>query len=102
MADDFYLDIGHMDEVINQVQDLAKKTEDLREKFSKSLEKATVDWSGKSRTEFDKKAHTVMQQVTDVTESIYEVAEALIDASKSYMQADTDLAKSLEGTTERY
>lgn len=102
MQDDFYLDTRNMDEVINDVQKLAKSTELIRENFARALETVTNNWSGKSRTEYDKKAHTIMQQVTDVSQSLYDIAETLLDASTAYMQADTELSKSIDGITNRY
>lgn len=102
MADDFYLDTEKMDQVIEKVQGLAKTTETFRQDFSKYLVNATTNWQGKARNEFDVKSHTIMQQVTDITQTLYDVAEDLLKASTAYMQADTDLAKSMDGKSNRY
>lgn len=98
---EFRLDTANMDSVIKKVQDLAKTVENYRTDFAKYLTDATQNWHGKARNEFDIKAHSIMQQVTDISQSFYDIAEDLLNASTAYMQADTDLAKSMDGVQTR-
>ena len=100
MADDFYLDLRNMDAVIAEVQNLAGRTEDLRGEFQQTLTNASYGWYGQSRTMFDKKAHMLMQQITDVSQALYDVGENLLNASKAYMEADMQLAKQTDGIQE--
>lgn len=102
MAEDFYLDTANMDSVIEKVQDLARITEEYRQQFAKYLVDTTANWQGKARNEFDVKSHTIMQQITDITQTLYDVAEDLLTASTTYMQADTDAAKAMDGVSNRY
>lgn len=102
MADNFYLDTSNMDAIIADVQQLATTTEGLREELQKVITDATSGWYGESRTTFDKKAHMLMQQVTDVSQSLFDVGESLLNASKAYMEADTELAKQADGVQNRY
>lgn len=103
MADNFYLDMEHMDSVIADVQQLAQRTESLRGEFQKTLTDVTYGWYGESRTTFDKKAHMLMQQITDISQALFDVGESLLNASKAYMEADTELAKSIDGVqADRY
>lgn len=103
MADNFYLDMQNMDSVIEEVQNLAQRTEGLRGEFQTALTNATYGWYGESRTTFDKKANMLMQQITDVSQALYDVGESLLNASKAYMEADTELAKKADGVqADRY
>ncbi|MCI6359149.1 MAG: WXG100 family type VII secretion target [Clostridiales bacterium] len=102
MADNFYLDTSNMDSVISQVQNLAAKTEELHADFQTMLTHTTQDWTGKARTTFDKKAHMLMQELTDVTQSLFDMSEELLSASTTYMEADTQLAQATDGKSNRY
>ncbi len=99
--DNFYLDTSKMDGVIGNIQQLAKTTEDMRGTFQKAITNTATDWSGEARTMFDKKAHMLMQQLTDVSQSLFDIAETLINTATAYMEVDTQAAKEQDGKTER-
>lgn len=93
----FYLDTSCMDRVIESVQNLAKETEQATENFQKQLTAATYGWYGQGRTMFDKKANMLIKVMGDVTDSLYEIGEDLLNAAESYMEADMTLAQSMDG-----
>lgn len=102
MGDDFYLDTQNMDNVIGEIQRLADRLERLRGDFQKAITDVTQDWMGKSRTTFDKKAHMLMQQLTDVSQSLFDMGEELTNAATAYMDYDTQCAKAADGVSNRY
>lgn len=101
-GDSFILDLTLMDNSILLVQKLADEAVHLQEDFQEALTKATYGWYGQSRTEFDKKAHMLFQNVQDISQELYDISEYLVTASESYIQADVDLAKTQDGVSNRF
>jgi len=102
MADKFELDTKNMDSTIQSISDLARQTEELRGNFQEVLTSATYGWYGNGRTTFDKETHKLMQQFTDVSQMLYEIAEDLYTAAEAYYEADMQLAKAVDGKQNRY
>lgn len=101
-SDSFYLDMRNMDAIIAKVQKIAKTMQETKAQYSKDLLDLTDDWKGQSRTMFDKKSAQLLQTLTDVSQSFYEIGEDLLTASQTYMEYDTQLAKSMDGKQERF
>ena len=59
-------------------------------------------WAGEGRNSFEKKYRILSQQFGDLRDEVREISEGLIDMEQAYIQADTDLAKSMEGKDSRY
>jgi len=95
--DNFYLDTKNMDAVIDQVQKTAELMESIKQNYRHEVTDLTANWIGKSRTMFDKKSAQLIQTLTDVSESFFEIGEDLLKASEAYMQADTNAAKAMDG-----
>ncbi len=101
-VDDFYLNTANMDAVIAKVQGIARIMEDAKEEYQDAITELTDGWIGKSRVMFDKRSAQLLRTLTDLSQSFFEIGEELLTASESYMQADTDAAKAIDGVSSRY
>lgn len=98
----FYLDTKNMDAIIVQVQKIAETMESAREKYRERVTSLTVNWSGKGRVMFDKKSAQLIQTLTDVSQSFFDIGEDLLTASQAYMEADMENSKALDGRQNRF
>lgn len=101
---DFKLDTKSMSQIATDCEDLAKRMQDIRHggKLSSSgLDMVVADaldrWHGKGAKAFEKKYHALAQQLSDISEQLYELAEVIRNAEDSYIQADMEAAKQLDG-----
>lgn len=101
-GDRFTLNLKAFDSTIQQFQSLANFSSELQATFKHILERATDGWVGQSRKEFENKAYMLFQQCSDISEALFEVGETLLKSSEAYMQADVDLAKTMDGKSNRY
>lgn len=51
------------------------------------------DWVGKGRNQFETQMELMMGQLDDISEVLYEIYDALIDAEKGYIDVDEETAK---------
>lgn len=98
----FYLDTKNMDAIIAKVQSIAKTMESSKQDYQQKILNLTIHWEGDSRVMFDKKSAQLLRTLTDVSQSFFEIGEDLLEASEAYMQADTNLAKTKDGSQSRY
>ena len=101
-TDDFYLDTKNMDSVIHKVQAIAKMMQTCKEDYREAVTKYTEGWVGKGRNMFDRKSAQLMQTLTDVSQSFYDIGEELLAASEAYIQVDTENAKAADGKQKRF
>lgn len=101
-ADEFSLDTSNFADVISKADSLADKMAELKNDLDNLKNNLMFTWAGKGRNTFEKKYRLLSQQFGDLKEDLREIAEGLKEMEQDYIQADTDLAKSLDGTSKRY
>lgn len=90
---DFELDTSSMDTAAGKCQDLAEKMKDLKYDLEGEKESLMWSWSGEGGNEFEKQFRRLLQQLSDITESLWEMGEEILEAEEAYIQADTNAAK---------
>lgn len=100
--DNFYLDTKNMDAIITQVQKIAETMETAKEQYRKQVTFLTKNWAGQGRVMFDKKSAELMRTLTDVSQSFFDIGEDLLTASQTYMEADMENSKALDGKQNRF
>ena len=100
MQTQFKLDTSSFSNAANSAKKLAEKLEDAILDCDKAIDKLYFDWSGKTRNEFEKKYHIFESQVSDIKNGLWELYEDIVAAEESYIQADTDAAKAIDGKSE--
>lgn len=96
----FKLDTSKFVNVANDTKKLADELENVILKCSNTINKLYGDWSGETRNEFEKKYKIFDSQVTDIKNGLWDLYEDIVTAEESYIQADTDLAKTMKGNNE--
>lgn len=52
-------------------------------------------WHGEGKTEFEKDFSTIYQQLSDISDIMYDLYDAIVDADATYVQTDEDIAKGI-------
>ena len=98
-AGDFVLNTESMDEAANSCQELSDKMKTLKDDLISAETALLSCWSGKGRNAFEKQFRLLKNQLGDITDTLMETGEKILTAEQSYIQADTDAAKQLDGVT---
>ena len=101
-AQEFSLDTSNFDFVVKLSRDLAEKMAELRNDLDGVKSNLMFVWSGDGRNTFEKKYRLLSQQFGDLKDDLREISEGLLKMEEEYIQADTDLSKSLDGKDSRY
>lgn len=100
MQTNFKLDTSSFAECANASKKLAEELENAMLACDKSIDSLYFSWSGKARNEFEKKYKIFEHQVTDIKNALWDLYEDIVAAEESYIQADTDAAKAMDGVNE--
>lgn len=100
MQTQFKLDTSEFANCANASKDLANKLEDAILDCDKAINSLYYNWSGKTRNEFEKKYKLFEHQVADIKNGLWDLYEDIVAAEESYIQADTDAAKAIDGVSE--
>lgn len=98
-AGDFVLNTESMDEAAKSCQILSDKMKTLKDDLISAETSLLSCWSGKGRNAFEKQFRLLKNQLGDITDTLMEAGEKILTAEQSYIQADTNAAKQLDGVT---
>lgn len=101
-AGEFELDTSHFDDFITESSKLAEKMENTKNDLDSMKNEIIQTWVGKGRNMFEKKYRLLSQQFGDLSDELRQISEDLLAIEEAYIQADTDLSKSIEGKDSRY
>ena len=99
---DFRLDTGSFDQAAKSCKEIAEKMDSLKNEMDSMKANLMFTWAGAGRDMFEKKYRILSQQFGDLRDDLWEISESIYDMEQEYIQADTDLAKALEGVDNRY
>lgn len=84
------------------ISDAAKKVDAAITDYNsviKCISSATTNlistWHGDGETAFEKDYSTIYQQLSDISEIMYDLYDALVDAAATYVKTDEEIAKGL-------
>lgn len=100
--DEFRLDTKEMTEAIEKCKTLVEKMKTLRSDLEKEKDALMFTWVGYGRNEFEKQFRILNQQFSDMIDDTWDMYENLITANESYIQADVDAQKSLDGVDRKF
>lgn len=100
--EEFKLDISNFDSVIEKARSLADRMGELKNELDGMKSNLMFKWVGMGRNTFEKKYRLLSQQFGDLRDDLREISENLYLIEESYIQADTDLAKTLAGKDSRF
>ena len=90
-----YLNTKTFSETINIFKNSISEYDNIKLKVERTTNMLFSDWQGEGKSQFEKDYTTLYRQLTDITDIMYELYEALIDAEAAYIQADEEAAKLL-------
>ena len=97
---DFNLNTKSMDSSAKGCQDLGDKMRSLKDLLNEHEADLLFYWEGKGRNEFEKQFRLLKGQMVDVTDTIFDTADKILNAEENYILADTQKAKELDGVTQ--
>lgn len=102
LEEDFALSTKNFEDVIRQTDNLADRMDEVKRSLENKKNALMDCWAGLGRNTYEKKFHLLVLQLEDLASNLHEIADGMVKAEEAYIQADTDLAKTLDGTTNRY
>lgn len=95
----FSLDTSNFDSAAALCTKLAEKMRDLKQDLDNTETDLVNNWAGAGRRTFQKKYHFLTQQLGDLKDELYEMADKIYTAEEAYIQTDMDTAKALDGVS---
>ncbi len=96
---DFTLDTSNMSSVAESCKNLAERMRKLKQDLDNAKIDAVTKWAGDGCNMFQKKYHYLIQQLSDITDDLFDISESIYNAEDSYIQADMDAAKTMDGVS---
>lgn len=90
-----YLDTQKLLDAANKVDKCIKEYNEIMSRIRNSTNDLIANWYGEGRKEFEKDYSTIYQQLTDISDIMYDLYDALVDADATYVQTDEEVAKGL-------
>ena len=90
------LDTINFNDTINAYATQIKKFEGIVSGVNKTTNNIVDRWKGKGRNAFEKDCKQVQLNLKDISDIMYNIRDALINAHAEYMKSDEALSKSFE------
>lgn len=91
-----HLDTVNFNETIQAYAGYVKQFEEIVRGVNSTANAIVNQWEGKGRNAFEKDYRQVQLNLKDITDIMYDIRDALIDAYAEYIKADQALSKSFE------
>ena len=90
-----YLDSQKLLDAANTVDSCISKYNEIIRTISTYTESLMSTWHGEGKTEFEKDYSTIYQQLSDISDIMYDLYDSLVGSDATYVQTDEDIAKSM-------
>jgi WXG100 family type VII secretion target len=91
-----HVDANVMNTVALEFSSQIKVLEDKKKEVQTATETLLNSWQGEGKDCFEKQYRLLFGQLADITESLYNIYDDLVESGKSYVDADEQLKKSME------
>lgn len=91
-----HLDTSHFNETISAFGSYISQFEDIIRGIHSATDRMGENWEGRGCKAFGKDCRQVQLNLKDISDIMYELRDALIDAHAEYIKTDAALAKSME------
>ncbi len=88
-----YIDVGGITETCKAFRDDIKKFDQCVTDMDRATKEALSDWVGEGRNQFETQMRLMESQLSDISDVLYEIYEALSDAEAGYIDEDETVAK---------
>ena len=91
-----HLDTANFNDTMSAYASFIKQYEDIVRGVNTAASTMVDNWRGKGRNAFEKDYKQVQQNLKDISDIMYDLRDALINAHAEYMKTDSALSKSFE------
>jgi len=91
-----HLDTVNFNDTIAAYANHISQFENIVKGVNDAVDMITDHWQGKGRNAFEKDSAQVKLNLKDISDIMYNLRDALIEAHADYMQTDSSLSKSYE------
>jgi len=91
-----HLDTVNFNDTINAYADHIRKFEEIVKDVDDLTNAVTNNWKGRGRDAFEKDCRQVRLNLKDITDIMYDLRDALINAHAEYIKADLAVSKAYE------
>ena len=88
-----HLDSERFGEVIKDFENGIKEYERIIDGVKTSTTKLFLFWQGEGKKQFEKDYTKIYRQLEDVSDVLYDLRDALVDAQAAYIKTDEEIAK---------
>lgn len=88
-----FIDSQKLTDAANGIGEYCKAYNQLVKDIVGSTNTLLSDWHGEGRREFEKDYSHIYQQLTDMSDIMYELYKSLVDAAATYVKTDEEVAK---------
>ena len=88
-----HLDSERFGEVIKDFENGIKEYERIIDGVKTATSTLFIYWQGEGKKQFEKDYTTIYRQLEDVSDVLYDLRDALVDAQAAYIKTDEEIAK---------
>lgn len=90
-----YLESQKLLDAANTINECIKEYNEIIKRITNTTNDLLGSWYGEGKTEFEKDYTTIYQQLSDISDIMYDLYDALVDADATYVQTDEEIAKGM-------
>lgn len=90
-----YLESQKLLDAANSINECIKEYNGIIKRITNTTNDLLGSWYGEGKTEFEKDYTTIYQQLSDISDIMYDLYDALVDADATYVQTDEEIAKGM-------
>ena len=91
-----HLDTASFESTITAYANYIKQFEEIVRGVNSTASRMIDNWAGKGRDAFEKDYKQVQLNLKDISDIMYDLRDALVDAQAEYIKTDASLSKSFE------
>ncbi len=95
------VDTEHFSDVEVAARELANQIEDIKSTIKTANATVQSFWRGRGADAYGDLSYVIEQQVKDVSDEVWDVYEALVDAEGAFLEADQALATEIASRNEK-
>ena len=91
-----YLDVNGITEAAKTFRDNINKFDQCVIDMNKATNDVLRNWSGKGRNQFETQMNLMKKQLDDISDGLYDIYNALVNAETGYIEEDEAVAKQFD------
>lgn len=91
-----HLDTVHFNEAITAYANYIKQFEEIVRGVNSASNTMLDHWKGTGRNAFEKDCRQIQLNLNDITDIMYDLRDALVNAESEYVKSDAAVSKSFE------